>query len=169
VNWLTWRQRVVLRDGLPYVEFVTEVDWDTHSRRLRIAFPTRVRTDVGDYEIPYGTLRRARYDTCTYVPNGVNGDWPAVHWAGPASAAGSVAVINRGECSYRVEGGNVLVSLLRSPDTPWCAYEPQFYRMPLFDGMRDAGRHSFSLAVYPFRGPWNESDVTRQAWSYTRQ
>ncbi len=80
VNWLSWRQRVVLRDGLPYVEFVTEVDWDTHGRRLRIAFPTRANTDAGWYEIPYGTLERARYDACTYEPNGINGDWPAVHW-----------------------------------------------------------------------------------------
>lgn len=166
VNWLAWTQRVILRDGLPYVEFDTEVDWDTHNRRLRIAFPTTTHTDDGDYEIPYGTLRRRRYDVCTYHPNGVNGDWPVTHWAAPASKTGSVAVINRGECSYRVEGGNVLVSLLRSPTTPWCMYEPNFYRMPLFDGMRDSGVHRFGLALYPFDALWSAADVTQQAWSY---
>jgi alpha-mannosidase len=166
VNWLTWRQRVIVADGLPYVEFVTEVDWDTHNRRLRIAFPTSTHTDDGDYEVPYGTIRRKRYDVRSYHPNGVNGDWPVTHWAAPASDKGSVAVLNRGECSYRIEGGNVLVSLLRSPTTPWCLYEPAYYRMPLFDGMRDSGKHSFSLALYPYVGDWRYTGVTEQAWGY---
>lgn len=166
VNWLTWRQRVILHDGLDYVEFRYDVDWDTHNRRLRAAFPTTIRNDTGDYEIPYGTLRRKRYDKRTYCPNGVNGDWPAIRWAAPAGRDGSVAVFNRGEGSYRIEGGNVLVSLLRSPATPWCMYEPEFYRMPLFDGMRDSGRHTFRLAFYPFDGCWQDADVTLAAWSY---
>lgn len=165
VVWLTWRQRVLLRDGLPYVEFVTEVDWDTYNRRIRIGFPTAARGDHGDYEIPYGTIRRGRYEP-TYEANGVNGDWPAIHWAAPAGNNTRVAIINRGECSYRIEDGTVLVSLLRSPGSPWCLHEPQFYRMPLFDGMRDAGKHEFRLAMFPFKGPWQDSGVTQQAWSY---
>lgn len=166
VNWLIWGQRVVLNDGLPFVEFITGVDWDTHNRRLRMAFPTQFHTDLGDYEVPFGVIRRKRYDVRSYHPNGVNGDWPVTHWAAPAHDEGSVAIINRGECSYRIEGGNVLVSLLRSPTTPWCMYEPEFYRMPLFDGMRDSGLHGFELAFYPFEGDWADSDVVQQAWSY---
>jgi len=166
VNWLKWRQRVILHDGLDYVEFRYDVDWDTHNRRLRVAFPTTIENDTGDYEIPYGALRRKRYDERTYCPNGVNGDWPAIRWAAPTSTDGSVAIFNRGECSYRIEGGNVLVSLLRSPTTPWCMYEPEFYRMPLFDGMRDAGQHTFRLALYPFDGSWQDAGVTKAAWSY---
>jgi alpha-mannosidase len=45
-------------------------------------------------------------------------------------------------------------------------YEPEFYRMPLFDGMRDSGAHKFCLALYPFDGPWQDAGVTQQAWSY---
>lgn len=165
VVWLTWKQRVLLRDGLPYVEFLTEVDWDTYNRRIRIAFPSTARGDEGDYEIPYGTVRRGRCEP-TYEANGVNGDRPAIHWAAPAGEDSRVAIINRGECSYQIEDGTVLVSLLRSPASPWCLHEPQFYRMPLFDGMRDAGKHEFRLAMFPFKGPWQDSDVTQQAWNY---
>ncbi len=168
VNWLSWTQRVVLHKDLPTIEFFFDVDWDTHNRRLRVAFPTTVHNDTGHYEIPYGTLERQRYNTFTYHPNGINGDWPAIHWAAPASKTGSVAVINRGEGSTRIEGGNVFVSLLRSPTTPWCLYEPNYYRMPLFDGMRDSAMHHFRIALYPYEGSWQDTDVTQMAWSYNR-
>jgi alpha-mannosidase len=165
VNWLTWTTRVRLLNDLPSIEFLFDVDFDTHNRRLRAAFPTCFHTDLGDYEIPYGTLRRKRYDVRDYGPNGVNGDWPVTQWAAPAASPASVAVINRGECSYRIEGGNVLVSLVRSPTTPWCMYEPEYYRMPLFDGMRDSGVHHFHLTLFPFEGDWRDAGVTEYAWS----
>ena len=164
VVWLTWRQRVLLRDGLPYVEFITEMDWDTYNRRIRIAFPTKVRGDEGDYEIPYGTVRRGAYEP-TYQATGQTAigrqrsgrPRPAKGCVRRSSTAASAATGSRtARCS----------SPAASPGSPWCLHEPQFYRMPMFDGMRDAGKHEFRLALLPLRGPWQDSGITQRAWSY---
>ena len=32
--------------------------------------------------------------------------------------------------------------------------------------MRDAGKHTFCLAMYPFAGSWQDAQVTQAAWSY---
>ena len=85
---------------------------------------------------------------------------------GPGRRRESAAIINRGECSYRIENGTVLVASPGSPGSPWCLHEPQFYRMPMFDGMRDAGKNEFRLALLPLRGPWQDSGITQRAWSY---
>lgn len=173
VKSLRWRQVFRLRKGLPYIEVETTVDWYTHSRRLRLAFPSRSKLNRGVYEIPYGVLERDRYD----VDNSffkAGGDWPAIHWAGIQVPDYIFAVFNQGTPSYRVEDGTIMVSLLRSPQS--AAYQ---IIMPLgqseathvqpnsspvhYHGMMDHGKHVFHHALYVADGHWSAGDVGRQA------
>lgn len=163
VTLLNWEQRFILREGLPWIEVATTVDWYTQSRRLRLAFPTTTDMNRGVYDIPYGVLERDRYEGTTTYGGNAGGDWPAIHWAGIQTPAYTYAVFNQGTPSYRVEDGTVLVSVLRSPIIPYGLFEPASYVAYNFWGMMDHGRHTFRHALYLGSGDWRENTTGRQA------
>lgn len=163
VTLLTWEQRFILRAGLPWLEVETDVEWYTHSRRLRMAFPSTTTHDRGVYEIPYGTLERDRYEGEKTHGGNAGGDWPAIHWAGIQAPDYTFAVFNQGTPSYRVEYGTVLVSLLRSPEIPYGLLEPESYVAHNYNGMADHGSHHFRHALYLGTGDWRDNDTARQA------
>lgn len=162
---LKWRQVVRLWEGLGRVEFETEIDWSAFDRRIRVSFPTFARGDDGYYAIPYGVLKRSRYDK-TDRPGVANpdGDWPATQFFATAQGENAqVALMNRGTPSARIERGELLMTLLRSPTFPgggllW----PEFYDAPVYGGMRDAGRHTFHYALTSFSGD-EYGETARQA------
>lgn len=163
VTWLTWSQVIRLRDGLPWVEFETRVQWYTQSRRLRLAFPSATALNRGVYDVPYGVLERDRYEGTSTHGGNAGGDWPAIHWAGIQAPDHTFAVFNQGTPSARVEDGTVLMSVLRSPQIPYGLFEPQSYVAYNYDGMRDHGEHVFRHALYLAPGRWQDTDVVRQA------
>ncbi|HEY3324804.1 MAG TPA: glycosyl hydrolase-related protein [Planctomycetota bacterium] len=172
-GWLvkgwTW---VSLHEGIDRVEFWTRVHWDTHNARLRAAFPIPARGEHV-YGIPYGMLERKPYKP-TYDWTGANGDWPAINWAGLQSKDSSVALLNKGLPSYRLEnapagGTNMFLSLLRSPAVPTYLHEPNFYSMTAYDGMRDAGNHVFEYAITAYDAPFAESSVVNDSESYNTE
>jgi alpha-mannosidase len=163
VTILVWEQDFILRRGVPWVEVVTRVEWYTHSRRLRLAFPSTSDSDRGLYEIPYGVLARDRYEGSSINGGNAGGDWPALHWAGVEAPGHTLAVFNQGTPSYRVEAGVVLVSVLRSPQLPYGLYEPESYVANNFHGMSDHGTHIFHHAIYPAAGDSILTELTRQS------
>jgi len=168
---LSWVQRVRLLPGLPRVEFETDIDWQTYSKRIRVAFPTRARgSDAGVYGIPYGACRRERYEKTTRDEfTQPCGDWPAFEWVATlGGGAPSVGLINAGTPSCRIEDGAILMSLLRSPTFPHCLDEPAHYVAPVYDGMRDPGRHEFRYALVSYKGDWREAGVAGAAREFNR-
>ncbi len=163
VTYLTWEQEFHLRTGVPWIEVETHVKWFTQSRRLRLAFPSRSKSDRGVYEVPYGVIERDRYEGKSINGGNAGGDWPAIHWAGIQTRDCTFAVFNQGTPSYRIEDGAVMVSVLRSPQIPYGLFEPQFYEAYNYDGMRDHGDHHFRHALYLGSGDWKENDTIRQA------
>lgn len=162
---LEWEQRICLRYGERKVDFKTDILWDAFDRRIRIAFPTYMTDDEGDYAVPYGTLRRAKYDKEARKGVGVaDGDWPAVEWFATAKRKSvNMALINTGTPSSRIEKGTMLMSVLRSPTFPSCLFWPNCYYAPVYDGMRDRGQHSFAYSFTSYQGEWNENDVYQMA------
>ncbi|HUU68009.1 MAG TPA: glycoside hydrolase family 38 C-terminal domain-containing protein [Planctomycetota bacterium] len=160
---LAWQQRFRLRAGLPWLEVETDVEWYTHSRRLRLAFPSSTTQDRGIYEVPHGTLTRDRYEGTSNHGGNAGGDWPAIHWAGIQATDHTFAVFNQGTPSYRIEDGVVMVSVLRSPQLPYCLLEPGSYVAYNYEGMADHGSHCFRHALYFGPGDWRDNDATRLA------
>ena len=163
VTLLSWTQRIFLRAGVPWIEFETDVEWYTHGRRLRLAFPSATTIDRGVYDVPYGTLVRERYEGTTNHACNAGGDWPAVHWAGIQAPGHTFAVFNAGTPSYRVEDGVVMVSVLRSPQLPFALLEPASYTLHNFHGMADHGTHRFRHALHFAAGDWRANHVGDQA------
>lgn len=167
---LEWKQTVRLYKGVKRVVFKTDIDWDTFDRRIRVSFPTKVHApeDRGNYAVPYGVVSRDRYEFSRTGWNNANGDHPAVEWVSTCGDDVNVAIMNRGTPCARIENGEMLVSLLRSPTFPNCLLWPEFYNAPVYDGMRDFGSHSFEYALTDFVGDWKNSDIVCQAELYNR-
>ncbi len=163
VTLLNWEQRFILRTGLPWIEVETDVEWYTQSRRLRLAFPSKTKSDRGVYDVPYGVLERDRYEGKTNYGGNAGGDWPTIHWGGIQANDHTFAIFNQGTPSYRVEDGVVTVSILRSPQLPYALLEPESYTAYNYHGMADHGNHSFKHAIYVGTGDWRENNTGKQA------
>ena len=136
---------------------------------MRVAFPSTV-SGKHLYGIPYGINERAPYEPVYNSWTGVNGDYPAIDFAGIDGEEMAFAVLNRGIPSYMIEKGDegdtVYLSLLRSPTVPTFLHEPNYYSMTEWDGMRDAGRHEFDYAVVAYDGEFTESSVQIDAINF---
>ena len=163
------RLELRLTEGIERLDFKLHVSWDTFNHRLRVALP--IPTEGKHlYGIPYGMLERQPYPP-RFDWTGANGDWPAVNWAGLEAPGMSVALLNKGLPSYRIEAGKaggsvILLSVLRSPAIPTYLHEPEFYSMTEYDGMRDAGEHDFEFAVTAYGESFTHSRVVLDAESY---
>jgi len=163
------RLEVILVEGVERIDFNLHVHWDTFNHRLRVAMPVPAE-GKHLYGIPYGMLERQPYPPQFWWA-GANGDWPAVNWAGLEALGMSVALLNKGIPSYRIEAGKaggsaILLSVLRSPAIPTYLHEPEFYTMTEYDGMRDAGEHNFEFAVTAYEETFTASQVVQDAESY---
>ncbi len=163
VTYLTWEQDFRLRLGVSWLEIETRVKWFTQSRRLRLAFPSKTALNRGVYEVPYGVIERDRYEGKSINGGNAGGDWPAIHWAGIQTQDYTFAIFNQGTPSYRIEDGVVMVSVLRSPQIPYCLLDPESYVSYNYDGMRDHGDHVFRHALYLGAGDWRENDTVKEA------
>jgi alpha-mannosidase len=160
---------VTLVDGLDRLDFRADLHWATFDHRLRVAFPLSLSGQHW-YGIPYGMLERQPYQPW-FAWAAANGDWSAVNWAGVQGEQASVALLNKGTPSYRMEAGShggdvIMLSILRSPAIPTYLHEPEFYSMTAYDGMRDEGDHSFEYAITAYAMPFVQSGVVADAEGY---
>lgn len=160
---------VTLYKNMNRIVFHADVDWDCYRHRLRIAIPTAV-SGAHRYEVPFGSLVRGEYVAEEKNWSGSNGDWPAVNWAGVETDEYSVALLNKGTPSYKIQsalkGDIIFLSVLRSPCIPTYLHEPQAYSMRKWDGMRDTGKHHFSYALVGMNGRLLDSNIVEQAEAY---
>lgn len=148
---LEWYVTVRLLDLSDRIDFTYEIFWNTSNRRLRAIFPTAATTDTATYSIPGGYLSRPHYEPEGYDMFSGKGDWPALHFVAtqPDDHHHAWAVVNYGTPSARVDKGNILISLLRSPAYPHCLERyAQSYPMPTSQ-MRDPGWHQIRLSLLP--------------------
>ncbi|CDW53663.1 alpha mannosidase 2C1 [Trichuris trichiura] len=134
-------QKITLRCRCPYVEFQTVVDWRESHKMLKVEFPLSLQSTEATYEIQFGHVRRpthrntswdsAKYEVC------------AQKWADLSEWDSGVSVINDCKYGYSCYGNNLVLSLLRSSKSP--------------DPNADMGVHSFTYALMPHRGRFQEA------------
>ena len=162
---------VTLTEGLERIDFHVDAYWNTYSHRLRVAFPACFN-GKGVYGIPYGQIQREEYEPI-YGWAGRDGDYPAEHWGGVEGKGISVALLNAGTPSYKTEAvagqeeTDLFMSLLRSPTLPCFLHEPDYYSMTDWDGMRDAGNHSFDYALCVYDTTFADSSVVADASNFS--
>ena len=140
-------QVVRLAAGARRLDFETEVEWRETRKMLRVAFPVDVQTDHSTSEIQFGTFERPTHDNTSWER--AQFEVCAHRFADLSESTHGVAMLN--DCKYgHFLKGNVLdLNLLRSP----CHPDPE----------ADRGHHSFTYALFPHEGDFNESDVVTEA------
>jgi alpha-mannosidase len=156
-------------DGL--LRFVTEVDWDTGSRRLRVVCPLRAGDKTALWEVPFGFIERT-FDQAKVDQARVRTDtqeYGALHWVcKEIDDRKGVALFNKGLPCYRYNSGCLDLSLLRSPESAGPGNMPLHYEFCDLDGQRDTGRHRFEYALLPYWNGMSKGDLTRLGYRYNR-
>ena len=124
-------QTMVIYKNLPRIEFRTEVDWRERHQLLQVSFPTTIRTESALFDVPLGYISR-KTDVNTPLER-AKFEVAAHKWAALSDPTLCVALASDCKYGYRVRGGELSLSLLRSPTAP--------------DPDADQGQHVFTYAL----------------------
>lgn len=138
-------QRLFVYQGLPRIDFATEVDWHEKHVLLKVAFPVDVHSSRATYDIQFGNLERPTHWNTSW-------DWArfevcAQKWADLSEGDYGVSLINDCKYGYDVKENLLRLTLLRSPESP--------------DPKADEGLQEFTYALYPHAGDWRSGTVRR--------
>ncbi len=136
---------ISLARRVPRIDFELHVDWrevgdrDRGIPNLRVRFPLDLSSPEAAYEIPFGAIRRDRF----------NGEEvPAQRWVDLSEGDGQgVTLVNTSKYGFSVEGSTLNMTLLRSSIDP--------------DPLPDLGEHVIRYALVPHGIDWADGASTR--------
>jgi len=143
----TLRQVVRLDAGSRRLEFHATVDWHEEHSLLKACFPLAVRAPNATYEMQFGYAERPTHFSTSY--DRARYEVPGHRFADLSEHGFGAALLTDCKYGYSCLGGELRVSLLRSPKSP--------------DPEADTGRHEFAYALYPHAGGWREAGVVAEA------
>jgi alpha-mannosidase len=141
------RQVVRLDAGSRRLEFHVEVDWHESHTLLKTCFPLTVRSPNATYETPFGYAERPTHYSTSF--DRARYEVPGHRFADLSEHGFGAAVLTDSKYGYSCFGGDLRVSLLRSPKSP--------------DPDADMGRHRFAYALVPHAGDWRDAGVVAEA------
>jgi alpha-mannosidase len=153
----TFRHSRVVQDvrlwaGSARIDFYTRIEWHDRRRLLKARFPLDIRSPRATFETAFGVVER---------PTHRNTSWDAARFEVPAhrfvdlSEAGyGAALLNDGRYGHHAHGGELGLSLLRSPVWP--------------DPHADEGVHELTYSLLPHAGGWLEGGVLTEAEDLNR-
>jgi alpha-mannosidase len=143
----TMRQVVRLDACSQRLEFHTAVDWHESHTLLKACYPLDVRAPYATYEMPFGYAERPTHYSTSF--DRAKYEVPGHRFADLSEHGFGAAVLTDSKYGYSCYGGDLRVSLLRSPKSP--------------DPEADMGRHEFAYALYPHADGWRGGGVLREA------
>ncbi|MQY59105.1 MAG: hypothetical protein GH144_05795, partial [Clostridia bacterium] len=151
-------QDIILYEGIPRIDFVTQVDWWEDNKLLKVAFPVAVKAKYATYEIPFGSILRPTAESSNWEK--ARFEVPALRWADLSQNDYGVALINNSKHGYDIHANTIRLTLLRSPasDRPKSASAP--------DPFADRGRHTIRYSLVPHSDNWKEALVYRRAYEF---
>ncbi|MFC4776896.1 glycoside hydrolase family 38 C-terminal domain-containing protein [Paenibacillus sp. GCM10023252] len=151
-GFLRWEAELELRKGRPALDVSFRVNWQGEGSRLRFNLPTKLATQEGIYEIPFGTVRRKPYR----VRGTAHGEWPAHRFVTIEDGQHGIAVINTGAAGVEVSSGALSTTLLRAPKSEYAG-------MIIDHTSSQHGVHHFPFVIVPYSGSWVQSSVVQLA------
>jgi alpha-mannosidase len=171
VKKLEWTTRVELSDDCQRLNFFTDVDWDTESKRLRVLFPISSNEKIATYEVPFGFIDR-RYDASKLDYSQWNADqreFAIQNWFHKKiDNVSGVALLVKGLPCVRWTPRMLELSLVRSPEWEFCTVEPLHYEFWDMDGVRDTGQHHFEYSLWPHATEVTTTQLTREGLRYNQ-
>jgi alpha-mannosidase len=150
--------RVRLHAGLPRIDIRTTLVNEDERVRYRMALPTSLREGTITQEIPFGAIERPA------------GEFPAQHWMDYGDGEKGIALLNRGLPGNNVEGGVMLLSLLKCTALKEGYGEGGGwnYKTRTTDGYELGVRHEFEYALVPHPGDWRQAQLVRRGAEFNR-
>lgn len=140
-------QLIVLGHDDVRLDFSTRIDWQEKHKLLKVAFPVNAYSNDAYCETQFGYVKRPvhrsyqtdkdRYEVCNH------------RYTALTDGAHGAAVLNDSKYGVSVVENEIRLTLLKSAMMP--------------DQNADRGDQEFVYAFYPFAGPFQDSDVVRQA------
>jgi alpha-mannosidase len=167
----TFVQDYVLDATATYLSIRTTVDWQETQVVVKAAFPLTVSAPQATYEIPFGAIYRS---TDPQTPE-EKAKWevPSLRWADISQVQGSESqdTENQRTESQGLENQDTKsrgVSILTDYKHGFDAIPNQLrltlLKAPLWpDPTADRGQQTFTYAIYPHAGSWQEAKTVQQA------
>lgn len=143
---------------LDFISVRTTVDWHEQFAMLKLRFPMNMNYLRASYEIPYGVAQRE--------PDGE--EYPMQTWfdlegaaPGMTTRINGLSILNDGKFAADVSGKNAELTVLRSPI--YAHHEPCVPNQELTYTYVDQGVQTFTYALYPHDGSWENADTVKRA------
>ncbi len=144
------RQKVHFYADSRRIDFETWADWREHQHLLKAEFPLDIHTDEATFEVQFGSVKRkvhtntswekARFESC------------AQKWMDYSEGHYGVSLLNDCKYGHSVLDGTVALTLIK------CGVEP--------NPNADVEEHTFTYALYPHGGSWQEAGTVREAYKF---
>ena len=143
---------ITLKRGVPYLYADVTVDNNFDNHRLRAHFPTGIDSNENFSGIPFGTIVRPKVS-----PFENDETHPDTDYVGVEGGGRGIAIFNTGLYEYEqlTDDGNALaLTLLRATGRITGSWEQRntMEKCWLTEDSQCYGRHTLSLAIYPFAG-----------------
>jgi alpha-mannosidase len=146
----TFATSVRIYEGLPRMDFTTQILNEDQHVRYRVMFPTTVKDGRNFQEIPFGAIERPQ-----------NMEFPAQNWSDFSNSQTGLALLNRGLPGNNVADGALLLSLLRSVQIQAYNKGGGFEGQNSDSGFELGKEFTFQYALLPHPGDWKEAQVYR--------
>jgi alpha-mannosidase len=151
-NQSTFMQDYALDATAAYLRIRTTVDWQETQVLVKAAFPLTVSSSQATYEIPFGAIQRS---TNPQTPED-KAKWevPALRWADMSQLDESgqgrgVSILTDYKHGFDATPNQLRLTLLKAPLWP--------------DPTADRGQQTFTYAIYPHDGGWQNAKTVQQA------
>lgn len=157
LNDSTFTMEILLKAGVPRVEFNLNVNWLERGHAgygvpmLKAVFPVAVRADKAKFEIP-----------CGYTERSTNGaEVPALKWVDltgermDGNGVAGVTLLNDCKYGHNVTESEIRLTLIRS------SYDP--------DPLPELGEHNVRFALVPHGDDWKSYDAARAGYEFNHQ
>lgn len=143
---------------LDIISVKTTVDWHEKWAMLKLQFPMQLNYLRCTYEIPYGVSVREpngeEYPMQTFLDlEGAN--------PGMTTSINGLSILNDGKFAASAAGKTAAITVLRSPI--YANHEPYVPDENLEYTYMDQGVQTFTYALYPHDGSWEEAETVRRA------
>jgi alpha-mannosidase len=161
---LQWRQSTFTQDYIlewnsEVLKIETHVHWQETHVLVKAAFPLDVCANYATYETPCGAIERPTLPNPQPLSEHEKAKWEvsALHWADLTQVgeeAYGASLLNDCKYGYDAQPDCLRLTLLRSPRWP--------------DEGCDRGSHSFTYALYPHSGSWQQAKTHQKGYELNR-
>lgn len=170
---LTWRldetkplkiiSYITLKKNSPLLEFETHVENNSKNHRLRVLFPTELKTDYSNAEQAFDVVSRI-------IPRDTNHPYrftfnpPAamLRFVDLSEKDKGFSILTKGIHEYEAkddEKRTIALTLLRCFEVTLCTVSYRWERLPEMELSQSLGRHIFHYAIYLHKNSWDKANV----------